>query len=230
MTTEQLTDEQIEQAVQQINGDTYVDAVLRSECSYDGAADRLEFYDVFRQLEIVMERSITVGRLQNSLKRHVFYGKEAHFVSHPELKLRDPMHRDQLSRLRDPKVIRLLHAGVGMQTEASEFQQQLYAHIFHGRPLDEVNLAEEAGDSAWYIGLACSLLELPLVQLLRQNIAKLLKRFPEKFTELLVGDRDLKAERQTLEKHHAPKRAKKAAKADESKSEEPVAAEEAAAS
>lgn len=102
-------------------------------------------------------------------------------------------------RLGDGKPMRLLHAAVGMQTEAGEFTDQLKKHIFYGKPLDEVNLAEEIGDAMWYCALACNALNISLGDVMATNIAKLKARFPDKFTEDAANVRDLDAERKVLE-------------------------------
>jgi NTP pyrophosphatase (non-canonical NTP hydrolase) len=102
-------------------------------------------------------------------------------------------------RLNHTKSIRLLHAGMGMSTEAAEFIDQLKKHIFYGKPLDEVNLAEEIGDLLWYIAIASDELEIDISQIMQTNIDKLRARFPEKFTEEKAENRDLEKERDILE-------------------------------
>src|ERR1700677_3795449 len=44
----------------------------------------------------------------------------------------------------DVRVLRLLHVGMGLCTEAGEFVDQLKRHIFYGRPIDRTNLIEES--------------------------------------------------------------------------------------
>ncbi len=46
----------------------------------------------------------------------------------------------------------LLHAVLGLYTEAAEMLEALWAAL-HGAPLDEINLFEEAGDLEWYLAL-----------------------------------------------------------------------------
>ena len=57
-------------------------------------------------------------------------------------------------RLVDEDLIDLLHAGIGLATEAGEFLDAIKKHIFYGKKLDTVNLAEEGGDTLWYLALA----------------------------------------------------------------------------
>lgn len=99
----------------------------------------------------------------------------------------------------DPRNMRLMHAAFGMQTESGEFTDQLKKHIFYGKPLDETNLAEELGDQLWYIALACNALDIDMATVMETNIAKLQKRFPDKFTKHHALNRDLDGERAVLD-------------------------------
>ena len=102
-------------------------------------------------------------------------------------------------RLHDEKTIRLLHVGIGMATEAAEILDALKKHIFYGKPLDEVNISEEIGDSQWYAAIGADTLKTTLPEIQRVNIAKLIQRYPEKFTEEKAEHRDLDKERDILE-------------------------------
>ena len=96
-------------------------------------------------------------------------------------------------------MLNLIHAGIGMVTEAGEFVDMLKKALFYGRPLDEVNLVEELGDVMWYVGLACSELGVELNDVMQINIDKLAARYPEKFSEESATVRDLERERAVLE-------------------------------
>jgi len=110
-----------------------------------------------------------------------------------------PVGSDMLLRFSHPKKVRLIHAAMGMCTEAGEFQDQLKRHLFYGKPLDCVNLAEEAADCLWYIALACNALGISMEEIAKRNIEKLRTRYPDKFTEYDAEHRDLAAERKILE-------------------------------
>ena len=97
------------------------------------------------------------------------------------------------------KEIRLLHAAMGLVTEAGEFMDQIKKHMMYGVPLDEINLIEELGDGNWYEGIALDTLMFSFAEVLHRNIAKLKKRFPEKFNEENAVNRDLNNERKILE-------------------------------
>ena len=104
-----------------------------------------------------------------------------------------------IERLCNPKIIRLLHAGMGLTTEAGEFVDALKKHIFYGADLDAINLAEETGDSLWYIAVAVDALETTFKDIKEKNIAKLKSRFPDSFKKVDALNRDLETERKILE-------------------------------
>jgi len=102
-------------------------------------------------------------------------------------------------RLYEDGTKRLLHAGIGMATEAGEFLDALKKHIFYGKELDRVNLKEELGDLFWYMAIACDELEIEFEPIMERNIEKLKARYGEKFSETRAEKRDLKKERVILE-------------------------------
>lgn len=112
-----------------------------------------------------------------------------------------------LERLQNIHTVRLLHAAMGLCTEAGEFLDMLKKHILYGKPLDEVNLKEELGDKLWYTALALDELKSTFGEVMEVNIAKLRARYPNKFTETDAINRDLDKERKILEgnpKSHYP--------------------------
>lgn len=93
----------------------------------------------------------------------------------------------------------LLHASMGLVTEAGEFQDMLKKHLYYGRELDTVNLREEIGDLLWYCAIALNALDTDFQAVMQTNIDKLKARYPEKFTEEKAENRDLDKERKILE-------------------------------
>ena len=102
-------------------------------------------------------------------------------------------------RLNDDGLKRLLHAGIGLSTEAGEFLDALKKHIFYGKELDKVNLAEEMGDLFWYMAIVADELGFEFEEVMEKNIAKLKARYGEKFTEEAAEKRDLNREREILD-------------------------------
>jgi len=108
-------------------------------------------------------------------------------------------------RLKEKRLIRLLHCAMGLCTEAGEFMDHLKKHIFYGAELDPVNMIEELGDNQWYVGVGVDELEAKFNEMLQKNIDKLRARYPEKFEPEQAINRDLKKERSILEKSKSKK-------------------------
>ena len=83
----------------------------------------------------------------------------------------------------NPATFDLLHATLGITGEAGELADAVKKSIFYSKPLDIANMREEIGDIMWYIALACRTLDFDLDELLQENIAKLQKRYPEKYSD-----------------------------------------------
>src|SRR5574343_434345 len=93
----------------------------------------------------------------------------------------------------------LLHAVLGIVTEAAELADVIKKRHAYGKRIDIVNLREEAGDVLWYLPLLCRALGTTMEDVAQLNIDKLRKRYPDKFTEAHALNRDLDAERAVLE-------------------------------
>ena len=98
-----------------------------------------------------------------------------------------------------PVDVRVFHSIIGMSTETGELVEALMNSFETGAPLDRVNLLEEIGDLNWYQAIALDALEGDLQNILDINIAKLIARYPEKFTDTAAALRNLDAEREVLE-------------------------------
>lgn len=107
-------------------------------------------------------------------------------------------------RLSDPAMIDMLHASMGLVTEAAEVMDMIKKHIYYGKELDLVNLEEELGDQNWYQSLAIHASRLKgyytsWEQIWQKNINKLKLRYGEQFSSEKAINRDLQAERELLE-------------------------------
>jgi NTP pyrophosphatase (non-canonical NTP hydrolase) len=110
-----------------------------------------------------------------------------------------PVSQQIIARFSNPTIVRLNHAAQGMCTEAGEFLDVIKKHIYYGKPIDFVNLAEEIGDLLWYCGIACDALGVSLEDVMQKNIEKLAARYPDKFSEDKAINRNLSVERNILE-------------------------------
>jgi NTP pyrophosphatase (non-canonical NTP hydrolase) len=93
------------------------------------------------------------------------------------------------TRARIEKNARLIHGAFGLVTEAGELIGAIKKHVFYGTSLDVANIKEELGDSQWYAAQVANALNFDLGEIQRENIEKLKRRYPEKFTEKAAIDR-----------------------------------------
>jgi NTP pyrophosphatase (non-canonical NTP hydrolase) len=98
----------------------------------------------------------------------------------------------------------LLHGTMGIANESGELADAVKRHVFYGAPMDWTNVEEELGDLLWFISLCITSLRkaghaVSFESIMRKNIAKLAKRFPDAFKEEDALERDLDAERKVLE-------------------------------
>lgn len=77
----------------------------------------------------------------------------------------------------------LINSVMGLCGESGEAVDIVKKHLFHGHELDKEHLVKELGDIAWYLAEAATALEVSLEEVLKTNIDKLKKRFPEGFDE-----------------------------------------------
>jgi len=92
----------------------------------------------------------------------------------------------------------LIHGVIGVVTEGGELLELLRDTI-NGKPLDKTNLQEEVGDAKWYMAILARVGGFLWGSDERLNIAKLRKRFVDKFAAYDANNRDLTAERAILE-------------------------------
>lgn len=95
---------------------------------------------------------------------------------------------------------RLLHSVIGMMGELGELAGALEKWLWYGQPFDAVNFKEEIGDTNWYQAEAMNALEAKFEEILRKNIEKLQKRYPDKYSDEKALNRDLETERSVLER------------------------------
>lgn len=95
---------------------------------------------------------------------------------------------------------RILHAAMGCVTEAGEMLDALKKSTFYGKPLDNVNIREEAGDLLWYLAILFDEVGTSFEVEMARVVKKLQIRYPDKFSEEHALTRNLAAEREVLEK------------------------------
>lgn len=167
-------------------------------------------------LAALLSAAVLMAKIMDTAKKTMFYGKPLDVGQ-----LREQL--DQLEDmakglgraghlLGDPKAIirtagnitthmpnlRIAHGAIGMFGEAGELLEAVLKQIATGE-LDLVNVAEETGDSDWYKAIIHDEADVSEEQSRAKVIAKLKKRYGEKFSSEAALNRDLVAERQVLE-------------------------------
>ena len=82
---------------------------------------------------------------------------------------------------KDIQIARLLTAAIGLSAEGGEFAEIVKKVTFQGKELTDdtkVHLLRELGDVFWYYSQACMALGFDFNQVVAQNMAKLLARYP----------------------------------------------------
>jgi NTP pyrophosphatase (non-canonical NTP hydrolase) len=78
---------------------------------------------------------------------------------------------------------RKIIAALGLAGEAGEFANMIKKLTAHGHAISTEILAEELGDVLWYLSEAASACGLALDKIAEQNIAKLVERYPDGFSQ-----------------------------------------------
>jgi NTP pyrophosphatase (non-canonical NTP hydrolase) len=83
----------------------------------------------------------------------------------------------------------LMHATLGLVSEAGEFADAIKKSYAYDKELDVENLIEEIGDIMWFCALAARSLGVPMEQPALRCIEKLMKRYPDKFSNEAAHER-----------------------------------------
>jgi len=75
----------------------------------------------------------------------------------------------------------LLNSGMGLSGEAGEIIDHLKKCNFQGHTPDVVLLVKELGDVLWYVMLATHCLGVNPMYVIKKNVEKLRKRYPDGF-------------------------------------------------
>jgi NTP pyrophosphatase (non-canonical NTP hydrolase) len=75
----------------------------------------------------------------------------------------------------------LITGALGLTGEAGEVADHIKKWYDQGHELQIDKVINELGDVCWYVALMATALDVPLSQVLEQNIEKLRKRFPNGF-------------------------------------------------
>lgn len=95
------------------------------------------------------------------------------------------------------------HGALGCATEAGELVDILKRYRYYQKEVDWLHVVEEAGDMLWYIAVLARAANVPLEQIAERNLAKLMARYPNKFSNEAALNRDLEKERAALSDEEA---------------------------
>lgn len=153
-----------------------------------------EYHDEIIQpfnLEFMFREAVLAANRVDMVKKSLYYGRPFKGKQFPNIKTRikhDKRYED------------ILHAVLGIYSEAGELLEHLW-DVMGGRcTVDFVNFNEELGDIYWYLALLHNTLGTKPSESWIKNIDKLKARYGDKFYAGRALYRDLKKERKVLEK------------------------------
>lgn len=174
-------------------------AGLTESKNYPVIINRVTDAGVLLKLCVDLKRGIDMGRQLDRLKKLVYYGKDFSPLSEDRVDRQKMDLVGETERVNNVQFIRLLHAALGLATEAGELMEMLSNYLEGHKPLDIVNAKEELGDAQWYVPLGVDACDAKLEDVMKTNIEKLRARYPDKFTEFDAQNRNLEVERKILE-------------------------------
>ena len=84
----------------------------------------------------------------------------------------------------------ILNGALGLAGESGEVADIIKKYMFQGHELDKEKLIDELGDVCWYIDILAKGLNVELDEVLKHNVEKLRKRYPEGFDSKKSINRD----------------------------------------
>jgi len=93
----------------------------------------------------------------------------------------------------------LLHAAMGMVTEAGEVADIVKKSLAYKRPLDVKHLLDECADELFYITMILIEFQSSYENLMTMNMAKLNARYPNGYSHDNANNRDLESEKSAME-------------------------------
>lgn len=75
----------------------------------------------------------------------------------------------------------ILNGALGLNGESGEVADHIKKVRFQGHEMDKTHLADELGDILWYIAIMSEGLGYTLSEVMKMNVEKLKKRYPDGF-------------------------------------------------
>ena len=86
-------------------------------------------------------------------------------------------------RLQEKRLLRLVHAQMGIAGESGELTDSIKKSVMYGKPVDVDNLKEECGDILWYMAILLDEIGSSFEEVMKGNHDKLERRYPTGFNE-----------------------------------------------
>ena len=77
----------------------------------------------------------------------------------------------------------LINSVMGLCGESGEAIDLVKKHLYQGHELDKERFGKELGDIAWYLAEAAHAINMDLDDVIKMNIEKLQKRYPDGFNQ-----------------------------------------------
>ena len=163
------------------------------------ARDRAVSVPMVKLLSNLFYEIDNVCQKADDVKKYIYYGKDHKCQVYPD-DITVGQVSNALTRLNDHETIRLLHALLGIVSEAQEMFELLGKYIFEGQEIDKTHLREEIGDCQWYAALVAKYVgDDGFGPMLLANYNKLTTRYPDKvWTQDHALNRDLDKEMEAL--------------------------------
>ena len=116
------------------------------------------------------------------------------------------LHLNPPHKMVDP--IRVNHAVLGMCSEAGELASVLMKWLYYGaqddKPFDATKFKDELGDLLWSTAQLCDALGFTFEEVMESNNRKLRTRFPEKYSDEAIANKDRDAEQEAVDGKYFP--------------------------
>lgn len=91
-------------------------------------------------------------------------------------------YQNRALRTVNPDADLLVMSSLGLSGEVGEYNEIVKKHVFHHRPMSQVEACLELGDILWYLAVAAHSQGLTLERVAEANIIKLSERHPERWS------------------------------------------------
>lgn len=89
----------------------------------------------------------------------------------------------------NPERAHVIVGALKLCSESGELSDTIVKHICYGQEMDIQNIWEECGDLLWYIALILEHTGYNIDQAMHDNINKLRKRYPAKYSDACAAER-----------------------------------------